>query len=107
MRDWRLEVTSLSQLWMVTGLAAGLVLLLALAMLFQQLRIRGLRSARLELLKQAEVLRTERRELLGQRAELQAALRAECSHVAQLERKVHLLEAVMKDEALQMTGRGE
>lgn len=97
----------LSQLWMVTGLAAGLVLLLALAMLFQQLRIRVLRSARLELLKQAEVLRAERRELLDQRAELQAALRAECSHVTQLERKVHLLEALIKDEALQMTGRGE
>ena len=107
MRIWRLDVTPLSQLWMDTGLAEGLVLLLALAMLFQQLRIRGLRSARLELLKQAEVLRAERRELLGQRTELQAALRAECSHVAQLERKVHLLEAAIKDQALQMTGRGE
>ena len=75
---------------MVTGLAAGLVSLLVLAMLFQQLRISTLRSARLELLQQAE---------------LQAALRAECAHVVQLERKVQLLEAAIEDEALQLTGR--
>lgn len=96
---------SLTQQWMVTGLAAGLGSLLALVMLLQQLRISALRSARLELLQQAEVLRVERRELLHQQAELQAALRAECAHVVQLERKVQLLEAVIEDEALQMTGR--
>lgn len=98
-------MTSLTQLWMVTGLAAGLVSLLVLAMLFQQLRISTLRSARLELLQQAEALRVERRELLDQQAELQAALRAECAHVVQLERKVQLLEAAIEDEALQLTGR--
>lgn len=100
-------MTAPTQLWMVTGMAAGLVLLIAVAMFFQQLRIRDLRLARLELVEQIERLLTERRELLGQRTELQAALRAECSHVAQLERKVHLLEAVIKDEALQVTGSGE
>lgn len=98
-------MTAITQLWMVTGLAAGLVSLLALAMLFQQLRISALRSAWLELLQQAEALRVERRELLYQQAELQAALRAECAHVVQLERKVQLLEAVIEDEALQMMGR--
>lgn len=105
MRDWRLEVTALSQLWMVTGLAAGLVLLLALAMLFQQLRIRGLRSTQMDFLRLVDSLRVERLELLCREAELQAALRAERAHVAQQERKVQLLKAAIDEESLEITGR--
>ncbi|WP_341303227.1 ADP-ribosylglycohydrolase family protein [Pseudomonas sp. TMP25] len=91
-------MASLLHLWMVTGLAVGLTLLLALATLFQQLCIRGLRSAQMDFLKQIAILRVERRELLGQQVELQAALRAERAHAAQQERKVQLLMAAIDEE---------
>jgi hypothetical protein len=94
------EMASFTQLWAVVGLAAGLVLLLALALLCQQLRINGLRSTRWDLLQQVETLCNGQRDFLDQQLELQVALRAERAHVEQLKRKTQLLEAAMQDESL-------
>lgn len=105
MHAWRFEMVPFTQLWTVASLAAGLILLLALVLLCQQLRISGLRSARVDLLKRVEAFQVDQRDHLHAQFEMQAALRAERAHVEQLERKVLLLKAAIEDESLQSARR--
>lgn len=94
------EPVSFTQLWAVVGLAAGFALLLALALLCQQLSISNLRSTRRDLLQQVGALCDGQRDLLDKQLQLQAALRAERALVEQLKRKTQLIEAAMQEEPL-------
>jgi uncharacterized protein YoxC len=96
---------SFAQPWLIAGLAAVMVTVLSIVVLWQQLHISDLRSTCQGLLKQIEVLLQRQRELLEQRLEMTSALRAERLHVEQLKRKALLLEMAMQDESL-YGGRG-
>lgn len=91
---------SFAQPWIIAGLTAVLLTLLAIMLLSQQLHISGLRSTCQGLLKQVEVLLQRQSELQEQRLEMMSALRAERLHVEQLKRKALLLEMAMQDASL-------
>ncbi len=91
---------SFAQPWIIAGLTAVLLTLLAIMLLWQQLHISGLRSTCRCLLKQVNVLVKRQRELQEQSLEMTSALRAERLHVEQLKRKVQLLEMAIQDASL-------
>lgn len=76
---------------MVVATAIGVLLALALILLVLSLHIQQLGLRVYSLDRHFHTWRDERRQLVDEQLELQAALRAEREHVAQLLRKIELL----------------
>ena len=83
--------------WMLMGCAGLLIITLLMLLLIQALRHQGMGEV---LARQGRALANQQaanKQLLDERKEASAALRAERAHVAQLQRKVVLLQQALAD----------
>lgn len=84
--------------WMLLGSAGLLIITLLMLLLIQALRHQGMGEV---LARQGRTLANQQainKQLLAERKEAGAALRAERAHVAQLQRKVVLLQQALADQ---------
>ena len=83
--------------WMLMGCAGLLIITLLMLLLIQALRHQGMGEV---LARQGRALANQQaanKQLLDERKEASAALRAERAHVAQLQRKVEVLQEALAD----------
>lgn len=89
--------------WMLMGCAGLLIITLLMLLLIQALRHQGMGEV---LARQGRALANQQaanKQLLDERKEASAALRAERAHVAQLQRKVELLQIALSDHLAGVT----